>query len=960
MTSFATPTPQQIEAAVQRMRAPEFATYFLSRLNNPNWVKPLAEKGIFGSPPPPIAADDGRVSYPYWPASRYLVRMASEVPSEVAEILSQVQTDNVFVIGDVLDAARMMPVADAARLVPVVVGGRGLDLSGLHTKDASALCVHLVQGSQLSAALALASALFAPDQSSEDVLGHRHDNYWYKQGLDTVNEVLAGADPFRWLGTLCSWIETLSQAEHGKTSGDEDDGSCWWRPAVERHRQNSDFNVRSILTEFLRHGLELAIRSGHLALDDALGIVGNRTFLIFKRLRVHLVNEFADQVPDLARSIMMDREVFDDYRYKHEYARLLGRRFPLLSEDERTRWFSWVDAGPDLADWERSRSEELGREVTDQEREGRRHYWQFQRLHWLREHLEGDRRRFYDDMYATEGEPELADLNVQIRSGWGPGGSPFTVEELSALTFSQAVEKVASWKPAQDRIEGPSFEGLADAFSEYVATRPEEFSAEASTLVERPFRYVQKFIAQMTEGVKANREINVPAVLELCRWVVRTERPEATREQQELHDASSQWRWSRDEVASFVRALTDAKTDGEPRYSLDPYRKPMWETIDSLARDPAESYIVQDISKDDPRGHDYLTLAMNSPRGKAIEAALEYARWVANHTKEKDGDDDVIPGGFNSMPEVRDLLEWHSAPGNRTVHALAMIGSRLGLLYWIDREWLADNSSRLFDLESIERSPRASEGWAAWNAFLVWVRPHAEFYRLFKREFEFAVAQSAEVAGEAQSHERPMDHLAEHLMVLYGRGQLDDERATVLLRRFLESAHPDTRRHAFEFVGRVFESKEELPQDFVDRYRGLWDEYWAGAGKSDAEGKPDAWLFGMWFASGRFAPEWTLPRLEDYMTVAPVPEPDHLVLQTLVKLAPTNVESALRVLDTMIRADREGWRTRMWLDSARAILELGMKAGGETRQRTEQLIDHLGRRGFADLGELLRVASDPN
>ena len=119
--------------------------------------------------------------------------------------------------------------------------------------------------------------------------------------------------------------------------------------------------------------------------------------------------------------------------------------------------------------------------------------------------------------------------------------------------------------------------------------------------------------------------------------------------------------------------------------------------------------------------------------------------------------------------------------------------------------------------------------------------------------------------------------------------------------------------------------------------------------------KPDAMVFDMWFASGRFTPDWALSRLEEYLEVAPSPEPDHLVLKELSRLAPTHVNRVLRTLDRIVRADREGWRVQMWMDSARTILEVAMRAGGDTRESAERLIDHLGRRGFSDLAALLKI-----
>ena len=63
MPSFKKPTRQQIDTVVQRMRSPEFAGYFFSRLENPLWVVHLKAQGLFGSPPPPIQVEGVGMTY---------------------------------------------------------------------------------------------------------------------------------------------------------------------------------------------------------------------------------------------------------------------------------------------------------------------------------------------------------------------------------------------------------------------------------------------------------------------------------------------------------------------------------------------------------------------------------------------------------------------------------------------------------------------------------------------------------------------------------------------------------------------------------------------------------------------------------------------------------------------------------------------------------------------------------
>jgi hypothetical protein len=949
MTSFKTPTKAQIDKAVQRMRSTEHAAYFLSRLQNPKWIIPLRDNGLFKDAPPVIQVDGDRKHFPHWPASKYLARMAKQAPNEVADIFSKIETDNSSIIGDILDAALAMQADVAVSLVPVICRAARDGALWICFDEASELCVQLAEGGKPDAAMKLAKALFAFEEGREKPI--RRDEFWYKDGLKKVMPVLARRKPHDFLPKLCDWLKALIDAKDFEPNSGSD-FSYSWRPAIEEHEQNSDYDFAGVMVGVVREAFEVAIRSKSISLNKALKIVERYTYLVFKRMRLHLIGEFADQNPKLTRQEMLNRKLFDDREFKHEYAMLAGKRLDILTSPEREEWFGWIDAGPDYDEIFQDRP---GRKATEQDRQNRINYWKFEKLHWVRVYLDGERKNFYDQMLAKHGEPHTADLHSYI----GPvseefDDSPMMVEELQGMTFEKAVDKVSSWQPEGSRFMGPSVEGLASTFASYVATNPEGFSAEAHVLIGRPAIFVHRFISEMSDSVKNNREIDLTAVLELCQWAIERpikERTTPTQEDEMLVDKD--WQWTRDDVSQFIENICKAKRDDVPRYPLGKIRKIIWKLIEPLCLDIAESYIVHDVSKDDPRVHDYLDLGINSPRGRAVQAALEYARWVANQIKESEGKKEIVPDGFEAMPEVREMLEGQIATGKRSFEVMSIIGSKFGLIYWIDKEWLSKNVEKIFQLEGIEQTPSAAEGWAAWNAFLVWVRPHIEFYRLFKSQFAYAVKQAAKVELTEDTHQRPMCHLGEHLMLLYGRGQLGLDDDAGLLRSFLKTANPKIRRYTIGFVGRGLRGEEKAPQEVIERFKTLWDIYWNSTGRKDAKEHPDSWLFGTWFSCGQFPDQWALDRLEEFVEVVKTPEPDHRVVEKLADIAHIDIAKSVRILDLMVRGDREGWHIDSWLDSAKKILEQAMKNNGEVREKAVALIDYLGRRGYSDFGTLL-------
>jgi len=938
------------------MRSPEFSAYFLGRLENPEWIEPLEEAGLFDAVPTATTADDGTLSCPHWPASSYLARMAARAPDNVARILQIIETNNVAVLYDMLRAAAVMPAKIAASLVPTIRTAAAAHALGFAFKYASDFCASLLEGGEPNAALCLAQALYAPDFAAGSRRPQWVDAHWYEEGLRRLTPLLAASKGAEFVPELCNWLQAAMRAS-GYTSPDSwSDRSFIWRPAIEEHGQNPDYEFCGLLAGSARCGFECAIRAEQFSLTDALRTLGSYPFLVFKRLRLHLINEFAEAQPDLARRAILDRELFDDYGYKHEYARLVERRFGLLSEDERSQWLGWIDEPADRSGVINLDEQFVGKTLSDEDRRSLAESWQYEKLHWVRAYLTGARLEAYQRMRAARGEPHLADLNFRVEAGWRGDETPMTAEDLSALTFEQAVQVVSEWQPDGSRYDGPSLEGLAGTFGRYVATDLAGFSAQAGVLIERPAIYVRAFLEQMTEAVKAGTSIDVQAVVGLCEWVLAQPVDERTTPKQDDEALVDQdWQWCRDQIAGFLNEVCEARTpENRPAYPLDALRERLWVVIQRLCRDPAESYL-HDPARGDPRVYDFLDMAINSSRGKALEAAFEYAWWVAAHMAGDEPQPKALPGGFDSIPEFREELEWQIAPPNRHVETLAIIGSRVGALLHLDRHWLAAHAASIFDLEGIEREPQAAEGWAAWNAFLLCGRPHIEFYRALKAQFAYAVKQAAVVEEAGRPYKQPMLSLGEHLMILYGRGQLGMDDDDGLLRQFLETAQPDVRCHAIEFVGRSLQSDEDVPKPVIDRFVELWEAYWGGKGPADAASVSNTGLFQTWFSSGKFDSQWSIDRLKEFVPVASASNFGGHIVEDLAKQADVDIAASVKILDSLSRRDTVGWAIFGAKDAIKSILERAMRAGGDARIDAVELIDYLGRRGFIELGELLKL-----
>jgi len=338
-----------------------------------------------------------------------------------------------------------------------------------------------------------------------------------------------------------------------------------------------------------------------------------------------------------------------------------------------------------------------------------------------------------------------------------------------------------------------------------------------------------------------------------------------------------------------------------------------------------------------------------------MHALFDYARWVADSLAITVEGKKVIHSGFTKLIEVQQLLEARLAVDTGGFAFRATIGWFWSLLYWIDQPWLAEHAKQIFDLERIEKEPAKAYGWAAWNTYLTGTNPHIDYYRLLQAQYDYAVEQVAKIAENPDDpNDKPLDRLCEHLMVLYGRGQLTLESDGGIVKRLLTNSSGAVRKHATRFIGiSLWREEKQIAPEVRERFSQLWDWYWqefgAGAAKLDATNES----FGYWFVSGAFDRGWALDRLEQFVKVVSKPEPEPEVVEKLVAAMDIDLPKVVRILGCLVDGDDENWRIYGWKEHAKTILAKAMNAPGPARDEAISIVDRLGRKGFVEFGELL-------
>jgi hypothetical protein len=958
------PSPEQVERAVAAMgRLGANYAYFFEQNQDPAWIEPLAARDFFKHPEPPLDRDDGMRSFPVWPESQYLARMAAHAPELVTKtFLSVPTTENVFIHGDVIDAACAMPGTQAAQLSFAErkwIRTQG-QLYWLLPHRFADLVVHLAQEGQLDEAFKLASTLLGvlPDprwgDATEDErrfmskeplarIGH-----WdYQEAVKKVAPALQAVDPMRTLDLLIGLLQESMRLAEPPGAEDQSDTSYIWRPAVEDHAQNvSEHSVRDVLVVAIRDVATAIPADDPGSLEAVVIELERRRRTIFRRIALHVLAEAGPAATVLAATRLADWENLDDSRMRHEYSRLASAYFPDVREEDKRALLEHLRTPPAMEHFRRNSVALYGREPTDEEVQQVIEGMELKKLSVLKEGLSAEWKARYDELAARYGAPEHPEFSAYSSSGWVGPTSPKTVEDLSSMELPDILAFLRSWQPTTAEMFADTIDGLGRQLTAAVAADPARFAPHALEFADLEPTYARSLIDGFDQSLSAKRPFDWLPVLELARIL-------ATRPQSEEEDADPGgwsdrdpgWRWARGSVAHML-GEGFLRSEGEIPIH---HRELAWQILEPLTRDPEPD--AEHESRFGGTNMDPLTLSINTNRGKAMHAAIRYGLWVRRHD-EGDHPERVV-AGFDAIPELRQVLDVHLDPSRDASQAIRSVyGERLPWLVLLDPGWVKANLARLFPTAPDLTLLRA----AAWETYLA-NSPYDSVFDILEGEYHRAVD---ELGHTTESVDRrrfvdPVGKLAEHLVVLFWRGRITWESHGGILKKFFEQAPQEARAHSLEFVGRnLWRGETQLLDGQEERLRELWRRRVEAFEGSRDTGRQEVAAFGWWFASsGKLPDEWLIHELLRILEAGASVEADHLVLERLADLAPEHPYEAVRAARLMIKLKPEAHFLITTNEHLRRTVSAALIAKEpEARSEARDLMNELAANGYRGLDDL--------
>ncbi len=581
-----------------------------------------------------------------------------------------------------------------------------------------------------------------------------------------------------------------------------------------------------------------------------------------------------------------------------------------------------------------------------------RKHWLINRLVLIREHLPPEWGARYAQLVAELGEPEHPEFQSYSSGVESGPTSPITAQELGALSVEEVVARIKRFHAERTpglNISDPTPEGLGRELSAAVTARPQPFAAEAQRLRDLHQTYVRGVIYGFEQAARQNRPFDWTPLLELCRWVV--EQPRGDPEKRESGDAlgffdlDRNWISARSAVANLLSTAFETK---EPELPFE-LRRVAWTVLTPLTNDPQpdEEYEARYVDGAGP-----AHISINTVRGQALHAVVQYALWVQRHLKEAPDGAAVVAHGFGAMPEVRDVFDAHL---DTTIEPSLAIRSVYGRwfpwLHMLDPQWALARRSQIFPADQTLR-----RYWAtAWSAYVIFSNVYDNIFEVLQSEYARAVELIGNEEARVEHTESVDRRLAEHLALLYGRGKIPLEAPSSLMARFFDRADDALRAHAMATVGRILKRDERpLPPEVIGRLKDLWHIRLNAAGSSPTVHRAELRAFSWWFMSGKFDEDWGLRQLRSVLQLTGSVDSGFMVAQRLAEVAPGQPLLAVESLGLMVEGDKEGWHIHAWRHEARTILEAAKRTGDPmVLAAVDDVVNRLGARGLFEFRDLL-------
>lgn len=807
--------PKKLQSELPRNIA--LMGYLFGKLDKPGWFSGLKCQGFFEC--------GTTVTSQQFPQIHYLIKVANKMPVDVLEVMLCAKSTDQWLYRLFNEAAIQFPLEQAelwAKHITVRMKAGFFQRDYFVMGQLQEFMLYLIECESHEVFPLVAAALeFLPEEAERyEHSSIRMSRHEYQKYLAEVIPELARFDCRKTIVLLSESIKTAVKLNWPLLEGDED-YSTRWLLAIEDHPQNSDFHIEGLLALALRKIIEQNC-SAEEALGEWLGWLKKQNKHLYSRIAIHLVRVCGND--SLAKEYLLNKDLFDEGDFIHEYLLLLQKTYPRLSPREQNIILGWIDEIPERKD------------APEEFRLRHKRWQQYRRLRFIEGHLSPEWKKRLLEV-TPSGSASKESLDRLSFDQWTEGGfvddkSPVTPEQLALMSVEEMVDYLLG-DISFDRFQEVTSYGLEKAITSTVKASPEKYIAKIDLLKNSKIR--PSFIRGITNGLVGAGSLlsEETIILDWMTWCMEQISWSGESETQNYND-------NKKRILSYLDGRM--RSDSKNPMSLD-LRKRVFTIIREAFVDPdPDPQVLRD---------DYHAHAINCVRGNAMESALIYGLWVMRDIKDED------THNFDDIPELRDILEERL---NLEIEGSPSVRSAIGLylpqICWMDSTWVAGHLDAILPREE----QKSSYFDSVWRTYLTYCRCYDLCFDILRSAYEHAVAgqKPGLLKKDGVPHEY-ISHLANHLVWLYARKKIELNEDGLIC-RFMKNSDAEYQKDVLRDMGRILLKNDDLSEHIPERFQKFFEWWVTDIAPESSQG----WgAFSKWFCSKYLEREWKIKHLVD-------------------------------------------------------------------------------------------------
>lgn len=633
-------------------------------------------------------------------------------------------------------------------------------------------------------------------------------NHWYAERIgERLLELAVAKLDVEFVDLLRERVEEVTRTLAN------DQWSCIWRPAIEPHDQNrSSESAQQVLVSLFRDALEQHSRSRPDTARSYVDQLLASELQIVQRTALHCVRVIYPQLEPLINSAIDPR--FFGAPYRHELWWLLHDHFRHFTADQRHRTLKVIG---DLEE-----AEDAGvrqRQATA--------YRQASWFAAIQDDAEG-RKRFDESVSIAGAEPEHPDFSSYTSVGWVRHESPIDVEELKALTPSELVGRLRAYvEPAQLGFREAGYEGLVKAVRPVIKADPLKYVAGLQEFrsLDLPFIYevIEAYGELWREDASLPWGAIWPGLLQFAHDVVShgVFWSEGNKTSPKGFVGNRYW------INGSIGRLIESGTKSDDRaMPASCHESALYLLEFIIARESGEEFSAE---------KDAVSIAINSPRGRCLEALINLSLRECRLQHAEEGNHD------RAWEKFQPHYDREFARTGEHEFATLFVNYLPNFLY-LSKSWTL---SRLPDAFDASNSTRWS---CAMQAYAYVANVYQEIYRFLRDGGHFVAA-----LDDINLSDRVSEKIVQNACVAYLHGQEQLHDVDGLIGLIARRRMPKEISHVIRFFWSL-RGSPRLGQAERERVVQLWAFFDRDVSDASVEGTVPIGKFIRWLEY--------LPRLE--------------------------------------------------------------------------------------------------